>query len=36
MLAALAAFTALFWALGVVLLHKMERVAKERGTLHTY
>jgi ABC-2 type transport system permease protein len=35
-LAALAAFTALFWALGVVLIRRMERIAKQRGTLHTY
>lgn len=35
-LLALAGFTALFFALGVVLIGKMERIAKERGTLHTY
>ncbi|HWH08891.1 MAG TPA: ABC transporter permease [Candidatus Thermoplasmatota archaeon] len=35
-LAALALFTVLFWALGVVLIGRMERIAKERGTLHAY
>ena len=34
--AALSFFAALFWALGVVLIHRMETVAKQRGTLHTY
>ena len=33
---ALAAFTVFFWVLGVVLVRKMETVAKERGTLHHY
>lgn len=35
-LGALALFTAFFWVLGVVLLRRMERLAKERGTLHTF
>lgn len=35
-LLALAAFTALFWTLGVVLIGRMEKLAKERGTLHAY
>jgi ABC-2 type transport system permease protein len=35
-LVALAAFTAFFWVLGVVLVHRMERLAKERGNLHLY
>ena len=35
-LLALAAFTALFWTLGVVLIKRMEKLAKERGTLHAY
>lgn len=35
-LLALVAFTAFFWVLGVVLIRRMERIAKERGTLHTY
>lgn len=33
---ALVGFTAFFWALGVVLVARMERLAKERGTLHQY
>jgi ABC-2 type transport system permease protein len=32
----LAGFTVLFWTLGVVLLRRMEKVAKERGTLRRY
>jgi ABC-2 type transport system permease protein len=35
-LLALAGFTAFFWALGVVLVKRMENLAKTRGTLHTY
>lgn len=35
-LLALAGFTAFFWVVGVILIHRMERLAKERGTLHTY
>ena len=35
-LAALAAFTAGFLALGVYLVHRMEIMAKTRGTLHTF
>jgi ABC-type multidrug transport system permease subunit len=35
-LVALAAFTAVFWAAGVLLIHRFERIAKLRGTLHTY
>lgn len=35
-LVALAAFTAFFWTLGVVLIRRMEILAKERGTLHRY
>ncbi len=33
---ALAGFTAFFWTLGVVLVKRMENLAKTRGTLHTY
>lgn len=33
---ALIAFTTFFWILGVVLVRRMETIAKERGTLHTY
>jgi len=33
---ALSAFTVFFWVLGVVLVRKMEDVAKKRGTLHHY
>jgi len=35
-LVALAAFTAFFWVLGVVLIRRMESLAKQRGTLHHY
>lgn len=35
-LAALAAFTVVFWVIGVILVHRMEIVAKTRGTLHEY
>lgn len=35
-LLALVGFAAAFWILGVLLLARMERVAKERGTLHAY
>lgn len=35
-LGALVGFTILFGWLGVVLVHRMERLAKERGTLHRY
>lgn len=35
-LLALAAFTAFFWTLGVILLGRMENLAKERGTLHQF
>ena len=35
-LLALVGFAALFWVLGVLLLARMERIAKERGTLHAY
>lgn len=33
---ALTAFTAFFWVVGVILVGKMERIAKQRGTLHTF
>jgi ABC-2 type transport system permease protein len=33
---ALVAFTIFFWALGALLVRRMERLAKERGTLHQY
>lgn len=33
---ALVGFTVFFWTLGVVLVRRMETVAKERGTLHHY
>lgn len=33
---ALVAFTVFFWVLGVILMRRMETVAKERGTLHHY
>lgn len=33
---ALVAFTLFFWTLGVVLIRRMEILAKERGTLHQY
>lgn len=32
----LAAFTAVFWTAGVLLVKRMEAIAKTRGTLHTY
>jgi len=35
-LLALALFTAFFWTLGVLLIRRMENIAKTRGTLHTY
>lgn len=35
-LAALVGFTLFFWTLGVLLVHRMEALAKERGTLHQY
>lgn len=35
-LLALVAFTLFFWTLGVVLIRRMEVLAKERGTLHQY
>lgn len=35
-LTALVAFTAAFWIVGVLLVHRMERLAKTRGTLHHY
>lgn len=35
-LGALAAFTVVFWILGVILVGRMEKLAKERGTLHTF
>lgn len=35
-LALLAGFTVLFLVVGIVLVGRMERLAKERGTLHTY
>ena len=33
---ALVAFTVFFWTLGVILVRRMENLAKERGTLHHY
>ena len=33
---ALVAFTAVFWVLGVILVNRMEKLAKERGTLHQF
>ena len=33
---ALLAFTVVFWVLGVILVRRMERLAKQRGTLHQY
>lgn len=33
---ALVAFTVFFWTLGVILVRRMEKLAKERGTLHAY
>lgn len=33
---ALIGFTALFWVLGVILVGRMEKLAKERGTLHQF
>ena len=33
---ALIAFTVFFWTLGVILVRRMETVAKQRGTLHHY
>ena len=35
-LVTLLAFTVAFWSAGVVLVRKMEKIAKERGTLHQY
>ena len=35
-LLALAGFTASFWVLGALLVRRMEAIAKQRGTLHTY
>lgn len=35
-LLALVGFTAFFWVVGVLLIHRMENLAKERGTLHTF
>lgn len=35
-IAALVAFTVFFWTLGVILVRRMEKLAKERGTLHHY
>ncbi|HEX2022077.1 MAG TPA: ABC transporter permease [Candidatus Thermoplasmatota archaeon] len=35
-LGALAAFTAFFWLMGVLLIRRMEAIAKTRGTLHRY
>ena len=35
-LLALVGFTAFFWAVGVYLVHLMEKLAKERGTLHHF
>ena len=35
-LVALVAFTVFFWVVGVLLIHRMENLAKERGTLHTF
>ena len=35
-LAALVGFTAFFWILGVLLVGRMEAIAKRRGTLHAY
>ena len=35
-LGALVAFTAFFWVFGVYLVGRMEKLAKERGTLHTF
>lgn len=35
-LLALVAFTVVFWVLGVILVGRMEKLAKERGTLHTF
>ncbi|MEA3198853.1 MAG: type transport system permease protein [Thermoplasmata archaeon] len=35
-LLALAAFTVGFWVVGVLLIRRMENLAKTRGTLHTY
>lgn len=35
-LLALAAFTVVFWVLGVLLVRRMEGIAKRRGTLHTF
>ena len=35
-LAALVAFTVFFWTVGVILIRRMEKLAKERGTLHQY
>jgi ABC-2 type transport system permease protein len=33
---ALSAFTVFFWVLGVILIRRMEKLAKQRGTLHQY
>lgn len=35
-LLALVGFTAFFWVVGVLLIRRMENLAKERGTLHTF
>ncbi|HUR69390.1 MAG TPA: ABC transporter permease [Candidatus Thermoplasmatota archaeon] len=35
-LLALTGFTVFFWTLGVILIRRMETLAKERGTLHHY
>lgn len=35
-LAALTAFTAGFWVIGVLLVRRMETISKQRGTLHQY
>ena len=35
-LLALVGFTAFFWVVGVLLIHRMEALAKERGTLHQF